>query len=92
MYAGRIVELAETESLFKDPKHPYTKLLLSAVPSVDPDQKLNLSTGGEVADAGRLPPGCSFNPRCPCKLDCCDKVVPELKLQPDGRFVACHLD
>ena len=91
LYAGRIVELAETEALFRDPKHPYTKLLLSAVPSVDPDVRMNLSAGGEVADAGRLPPGCSFHPRCPHRFEPCDRQQPPLRPLPDGRFVACHL-
>ncbi|MGI5867997.1 MAG: ABC transporter ATP-binding protein [Kiritimatiellia bacterium] len=91
MYAGRIVELATTEALFQDPRHPYTKLLLSAVPSVDPDVRMNLSAGGEVADAGRLPPGCGFHPRCPHRFGPCDRRQPPLRPLPDGRLVACHL-
>jgi oligopeptide/dipeptide ABC transporter ATP-binding protein len=91
MYAGRIVELAETEALFDSPKHPYTRMLLSAVPSIDPDVKMNFDTSGEVADAGRLPPGCSFHPRCPHRFEPCDQIVPQLLPLPDGRRTACHL-
>ena len=92
MYAGKIVELAGADELFEDPKHPYSQALLSAVPNIDPDVKMNFDIGGEVADAGRLPPGCSFHPRCPCRFEPCDKVMPGL-LPVDGtpRQTACHL-
>ena len=72
MYAGKIVELATREELFNRPRHPYTRALLTAVPNVDPDIKMNFGIGGEVADAGRLPPGCSFHPRCPHRFEPCD--------------------
>lgn len=103
LYAGKIVEFAESEELFDRPRHPYTRALLSAVPNIDPDIKMNLVVGGEVADAGKLPPGCSFHPRCPHRFAPCDKVLPMLEtpravptaLQPmpkDGTCeVACHL-
>jgi len=90
MYAGKIVELAETEALFENPQHPYTKALLSAVPMPDPDIPMNFSVSGEVADPGKLPPGCSFNPRCPHRFEPCDKIVPSLT-EIDGREVSCHL-
>lgn len=92
MYAGKVVELAPTEELFGNPRHPYTQALLTAVPSVDPDVKMNIEIGGEVADAGRLPPGCSFHPRCPKRFGPCDKVVPVLREQAaTGCSVSCHL-
>jgi oligopeptide/dipeptide ABC transporter ATP-binding protein len=91
MYAGRIVESAGTEALFSDPRHPYTCALLSAVPHPDPDVKLKFVVGGEVADPGNLPPGCSFHPRCPRRFEPCDSVKPELLAMQDGRAVACHL-
>ena len=92
MYAGKIVELGETEQIFTDPKHPYTRALLSAVPDVDPDVPMNFDLGGEVADAGRLPPGCSFHPRCPRRFDPCDKIVPSLlPVAGTACQTACHL-
>ncbi len=92
MYAGKIVELAESAELFNNPRHPYTQALLSAIPNIDPDVKMNFGIGGEVADAGNLPPGCSFHPRCPHRFEPCDKIVPWLKPIPDADCrVSCHL-
>jgi len=91
MYAGRIVELAETEAIFEHPKHPYTRALMSAVPLPDPDAKMSFELGGEVADPANLPGGCSFHPRCGCRFGPCDKRRPELLETPDGSSVACHL-
>jgi oligopeptide/dipeptide ABC transporter ATP-binding protein len=92
MYAGKIVELAETEELFADPRHPYTRALLSAVPNIDPDVPMNFDIGGEVADAGNLPPGCSFHPRCPHRFEPCDKIVPWLEpVENSSCRTACHL-
>jgi oligopeptide/dipeptide ABC transporter ATP-binding protein len=91
MYAGRIAELAGTEDLFQDPKHPYTCALLSAVPNPDPDRKMRFDLVGEVADPANLPPGCPFHPRCPKRFEGCDKRMPPLKDCGEGRLVACHL-
>jgi len=92
MYAGKIVELAESEELFENPRHPYSQALLSAVPSIDPDIKMNFEIGGEVADAGKLPPGCAFHPRCPHRFEPCDKVVPWLEpVESSSTSAACHL-
>jgi oligopeptide/dipeptide ABC transporter ATP-binding protein len=91
MYAGKIVELADTEQLFNEPKHPYTRALLAAVPELDPDHKMKSELGGEVADAGRLPAGCSFHPRCARRFEPCDKIEPRLQPLPAGRCVSCHL-
>ena len=92
MYAGRIVELAETDALFDDPQHPYTRALLSAVPHLDPDVPLRFDAGGEVADPGNLPPGCSFHPRCPDCFEPCNIDVPDLlPVGHDERRAACHL-
>lgn len=91
MYAGKIVELSETEALFTHPKHPYAKALLAAVPNPDPDVTMAFGLPGEVADTGNLPGGCAFHPRCPhAKSGLCDAgVPPPLERTPDERDVAC---
>ncbi|MEJ1971802.1 MAG: ABC transporter ATP-binding protein [Lacunisphaera sp.] len=92
MYAGRIVELGRTADIFSQPLHPYTKALLAAVPWPDPDVKMNFNVPGEVADPTRLPPGCSFHPRCPhCFAPCRDIRPPLREVDLAGRSTACHL-
>lgn len=91
MYAGKIVELATKEALFRRPRHPYTATLLAAVPEPDPDippQKVRLS--GEVADLANLPPGCAFHPRCPYVSESCRSEVPALEQTEPGHMAACH--
>ncbi len=91
MYLGKIVEQGETESLFSDPKHPYTRGLLAAIPNPNPDIPTQLSFAGEVADPGAPPAGCSFHPRCPECFDPCSEATPAGTEFDDGRNVACHL-
>jgi oligopeptide/dipeptide ABC transporter ATP-binding protein len=93
MYAGRIVELGRTADLFAQPQHPYTKALLAVVPWPDPDIKMAFDVPGEIADPTCLPPGCSFNPRCPSCFAPCREIRPELRELGEGgrRFAACHL-
>jgi oligopeptide/dipeptide ABC transporter ATP-binding protein len=94
MYAGRIVELAPAAELVEDPKHPYTRALLAAVPEPDPANRLRQRpvVGGEPPDAGALPPGCAFAPRCPLAIaGTCERVVPPLLPVAGGHEVACHL-
>jgi oligopeptide/dipeptide ABC transporter ATP-binding protein len=91
MYAGKIIELAPTREIFEAPQHPYTRALISAVPHPDPDVKLNLQVDGEVANLANLPPGCSFNPRCPEKFEPCTVHVPELFRTSGTHCTACHL-
>jgi len=91
MYLGQIVEAAPTRKLFSDTAHPYTKALLSAIPSLDPDvsghaQKLE----GEIPSPINPPPGCRFNTRCPNAQDRCRKEVPEWREMSSGHHVACH--
>ena len=90
MYAGRIVELAESKALFANPLHPYSRMLLSAVPNPDPDQPMNMQLSGDVADPGNLPPGCAFSPRCPACTELCRKTVPHLEQKADRRLAACY--
>lgn len=89
MYAGRIVEIAEIEELFENPQHPYTKLLLRAIPSPEKDRLESIE--GSVPDLISPPSGCRFNPRCPEAKDICSSQVPELMEMKDGHYVACHL-
>ena len=81
MYAGRIVELAPAGQLVGEARHPYTKALLAAVPEPDPANRLRQRAvvGGEPPDAGALPAGCAFHPRCPVAIaGTCERVVPPL--------------
>lgn len=90
MYAGRIVEVAPTETLFTNPQHPYTRALLGAVPNPDPDVPMDFTVQGEVADPANLPTGCSFHPRCRERFEPCDRLRPELKDVGAGAKAACH--
>ena len=96
MYAGKIVEIADTEDLYLRPRHPYTEALISAAPDPNPDtrNRPRIVLEGDVADPGNLPGGCSFHPRCPYAQDVCRTETPELvELVGDGppRAAACHL-
>jgi peptide/nickel transport system ATP-binding protein len=85
MYLGRIVELAESESLFIRPRHPYTRALMEAIPDLEMTGRSRTPVGGEVPSPISPPPGCTFHPRCPLANDRCRAEVPVLR---DG--VACH--
>jgi len=95
MYLGRLVELAPARQLVEAPQHPYTKVLLSAIPEADPDvtrtkQHIQLRSM-DVPSLLRLPDGCAFHPRCPFfDGEACEKVVPPLTFFRDGSAVACH--
>ena len=91
MYVGRMVELAETDELFRAPRHPYTAALLSAVPEPDPrlrTQRIVLQ--GEVADPAAPPSGCYFHPRCPYAIDVCRTETPVWQEISPAHFAACH--
>ncbi|MGB9729960.1 MAG: ABC transporter ATP-binding protein [Thermoprotei archaeon] len=90
MYAGRIVEFGKVEDVFKEPLHPYTKGLLSALPRVDKDVKPQ-SISGTVPDLVNPPSGCAFHPRCKYVMNVCREVIPRfIEVQPE-HYVACHL-
>jgi len=90
MYLGRIVEDAPTEQIFEDPQHPYTKALLSAVPSMDLDERgTRIVLQGETPSPSALPLGCSFQDRCPLVHDRCRSEQPVLSPLGDGRRVEC---
>jgi oligopeptide transport system ATP-binding protein len=92
MYLGKIVEIAPSETIYRDAKHPYTRALLSAVPVPDPDHKKErIILQGDVPSPVNPPPGCSFHPRCSYREDICDKVEPELEFGGDTHGVSCHV-
>jgi peptide/nickel transport system ATP-binding protein len=91
MYVGRIVELAETETLFSAPKHPYTAALLAAAPEPDPRTRARRSAlQGEVANPAAPPSGCYFHPRCPYAIEVCRTEAPPVQEIAAGHFVSCH--
>jgi oligopeptide transport system ATP-binding protein len=93
MYLGRIVEIAPTAKLYASPQHPYTEVLLSAVPIPDPQaRRARIKLDGEVPNPIHPPSGCHFHTRCPIrKLPLCGAERPALKEVKDGHWVACHL-
>ena len=96
MYLGRVVELADTESLVRDPAHPYSAALIAAIPEADPDltrskQRVPLRSA-EIPSLLSLPSGCTFHPRCPLfEAGLCDVKIPALLPIPGTREVACHV-
>lgn len=91
MYAGKIVELAPTEELFRTPRHPYTEALMNAVPVPDPKRKRKASLlQGEVADPSNLPAGCPFHPRCRHATPECAARPQVLREVSPGHAAACH--
>ena len=91
MYLGRIVEHAPTRELFSNPKHPYTKALLSSIPSIDPDkQNKAIELKGEIPSSMNPPSGCVFHTRCQYANENCKKTVPQLeKLNGSNHQAAC---
>ncbi|KZE65586.1 dipeptide/oligopeptide/nickel ABC transporter ATP-binding protein [Fictibacillus phosphorivorans] len=92
MYLGHIVELADSEKLYDDPKHPYTQALLSAVPIPDVEhRKDRVILQGDVPSPSNPPAGCPFHTRCPAAMEHCGSVKPVLKEVSEGHYAACHL-
>ena len=90
MYLGRIVELAPTRALFGAPQHPYTRMLLAAVPDLGLTGVARTAVAGEVPNPLDPPPGCAFHPRCPYANERCRKELPQLLPASSGGTVACH--
>ena len=92
MYLGTLVETAPTKKLFSNPSHPYTKALLSSIPSLDPDEsKKAQKLEGEIPSPANPPPGCKFHTRCPMAEDRCRKEVPQWRELSENHYAACHL-
>lgn len=94
MYLGRIVEVASKEALYREPLHPYTQLLLEAIPTTDralEKQRLPQILRGEIPSPLDPPSGCTFHPRCPQAMPICSARAPSPVRLNDGRTIACHL-
>lgn len=92
MYLGNLVEMSTKEEIFKNPMHPYTKALFSAVPVPDPTVKMNrIILEGDIPSPANPPKGCKFHTRCKECMEICKTTPPQYKEYGNGHFVACHL-
>lgn len=92
MYLGEVVEIGRTEEIFQNPKHPYTKALLSSVPELNPqDEKERIHLQGELPSPENLPTGCKFHTRCPYVMDICKTSTPQVKEFSDTHNCKCFL-
>ena len=92
MYLGSMVEFGSKEDIFKNPLHPYTKALFSAVPNPDPTSKMErIKLEGDIPSPANPPKGCRFHTRCPFAKEVCKHVPPEYREYESGHFAACHL-
>ncbi|MGC8618609.1 MAG: oligopeptide/dipeptide ABC transporter ATP-binding protein, partial [Thermoplasmata archaeon] len=95
MYLGKLKEVARTDEFFRNPLHPYTKILLSSIPVItEEEEKLKpqrMPNVGEIAGALHIPRGCSFHPRCPFAWDLCEEADPPLIDIGKGHLCSCHL-
>ena len=93
MYLGRIVEIAPARELYSSPRHPYTEVLLSAVPIPEPGlERKRIRLGGDTPNPMQPPTGCPFHPRCPKAIERCKTEAPRLKPIADQHWAACHLN
>lgn len=91
MYAGEIVEMGPSREIFENPLHPYTQGLMSSFPALTGPRKELQGIPGSPPDLISPPSGCRFHPRCPRRMEICDKVAPTYLEATPGHFVACHL-
>jgi oligopeptide transport system ATP-binding protein len=92
MYLGKVVEIAQSETIYRDAKHPYTRALLSSVPMPNVDgKKERVLLQGDVPSPVNPPPGCTFHPRCAYREAICDQLEPPLDFDADSHGVACHV-
>ncbi len=92
MYLGNLVEYGAKKDIFRNPLHPYTKALFSAIPIPDPKAKMNrIVLEGSIPSPANPPAGCKFHTRCAQCMECCKTEVPQQKELEPGHFVACHL-
>jgi peptide/nickel transport system ATP-binding protein len=90
MYLGQLVERATPEELFANPKHPYTRALLSAIPIPDPDIRMSrVKLRGELSSPINMGSGCRFVKRCPYASEECNEPIKQIEVSPD-HFVSCH--
>jgi len=90
MYLGQIIEMADKDSLFSTPLHPYTQALLSAIPNINEQDRERIVLQGDVPSPLNIPSGCRFHTRCPLATDVCRTKAPEYRQVTHNHFVACH--
>lgn len=91
MYLGKMVELGSSDQIYKNPLHPYTRALLSAIPRPIPGRRKDrIKLEGDLPSASNYPTGCPFHTRCPLAQEHCKEVIPEWREVEEGHFVACH--
>ena len=95
MYLGKIVEIAPTSDFFRNPLHPYTKMLLSSIPVITKEEEAlkpdKVTSIGEIPSPVNMPTGCTFHPRCIECMETCSKIEPTMVESEPGHFVSCHL-
>jgi oligopeptide/dipeptide ABC transporter ATP-binding protein len=92
MYLGNIVEIAPADQLFSNPQHPYTQALISAIPQVEKEKRVNrIILKGDIPNPADAPSGCYFHPRCPIAIDKCSSITPALKITGTNHLTSCHL-
>jgi len=89
MYAGKVLETADVNTIFRKPKHPYTRGLLDSLPKIESDEKI-ISIEGDVPDPTNLPSGCRFHPRCSFAKDICKNEEPVYTMIDKEHYIACH--